>query len=82
MKRVNISVEVHIELDDVVYPQKVRWPDGREWSVDRVLHTCRSPDGEFTGTRYTVLISGMEKYLYRDYATWYVLVPDKELQNK
>ena len=82
MKRANIAVTTHVELDDVVSPKTIRWHDGRKWSVDRVLHTCRSPDGEFAGTRYTVLIGGMEKYLYRDCATWYVLVPDKELQNK
>lgn len=34
------------------------------WDIERVLHTCRSPDLSFEGVRYTVLIEGMEKYLY------------------
>lgn len=80
MKRVNVSGEVLIEPDGVIVPRVIRWYDGREWKVDRILHTCRSPDGEFTGTRYTVLIGGTEKYLYRDNTTWYVLVPDGEEQ--
>ena len=78
MKRVNVSVSARIEKDGVTIPLSVRWHDGRQWPVERVLHTCHSPDGEFAGTRYTVLIGGMEKYLYRNYTTWYVLVPEEE----
>ena len=44
----------------------------RHLMVDRVVHSCRSVDGSFTGTRYTVIIRGKEKFLYRDGSIWYV----------
>ena len=53
-------------------PRSILWEDGRLWKIDRVLHACRSIDGEYKGTRYTVIIGTSEKYLYRDGDTWYV----------
>ncbi len=56
MNRVNVSVQYSAEPDGIIYPQKVRWEDGRVWDIERVLHTCRSPDLSFEGIRYTVWI--------------------------
>ena len=58
-------------------PTSIRWGE-HEWKVQRVLHSCRSVDGEYTGTRYTVIINGEEKYLYRDGTEWYVDFLGKE----
>ena len=54
--------------------RSLRWSDGRAWRIDRVLHTCQSPDCSYEGIRYTVLICGQEKYLYRSEDSWYVQV--------
>ena len=72
LNRVDVSVKEARDADGNIRPKVLRWHDGREWLVERVLHICRSPDGEFDGTRYTVLIAGTEKYLYRDGKQWYV----------
>ena len=74
MNRVNVSVQCSTEPDGIICPQKVRWEDGRVWDIERVLHTCRSPVLSFEGIRYTVLIEGMEKYLYQSGRQWYVFV--------
>ena len=78
VKRVNVAVSASIDADGVIILHKIYWRDNREWNIRRVLHTCQSADGEFAGTRYTVLIGNAERYLYRDNTTWYVLVDDEE----
>lgn len=72
MKRVNVSVQAQIDRDGHISPQLIQWADGRMWRIERVLHSCRSPDLSFAGFRYTVLIDGKERYLYRDGTVWYV----------
>lgn len=71
-----VAVEVAYDTDRLGLRKLrgLRWPDGRTWNVDRVLHTCQSPDFSFEGIRYTVLICGKEKYLYRDGDSWYVQI--------
>lgn len=80
MKRVNVAVTASIDVDGIIVPHKIFWRDGREWEIKRVLHTCRSADGDFVGTRYTILIGETERYLYRDYTIWYVLLPEEEVE--
>lgn len=75
MNRVSVVVRCSITEDGILSPQKIVWSDGRVWKVERVLHTCRSPDSSFEGTRYTVLIGGVQKYLYYTGSEWYVYTP-------
>jgi hypothetical protein len=73
--KVYITVQCSVSPDGITCPNKIRWGDGRVWKIERVLHTCRSPDLSFEGVRYAVLIGGTEKYLYRDdEKNWYVYV--------
>lgn len=72
MNKVFVAVDYSVAPDGIVLPQKIAWDDGRVWNVERVLHTCRSPDLSFEGIRYTVLIGGLEKYLYQYGRRWYV----------
>jgi len=72
MNRVSVAVNCSVDTDGIMIPLSIRWQDGRRWEIERVLHTCRSPDLSFTGIRYTVLIGGAEKHLYRDDTQWYV----------
>lgn len=81
MNQDGIAVNCSVDTDGIMVPLKVRWQDGRVWEIQRVLHTCRSPDLSFSGVRYTVLIEGAEKYLYRDDTRWYVDAPMLEEQN-
>jgi len=78
MKKVYVKAQCHMDEAGNVRPLQIMWADGRVWDVDRVLHTCRSPDSSYDGIRYTVLIGGLEKYLYLTQRGWYVLVPTQE----
>ncbi len=74
MKKVYVQVDSeHLENGGTV-PLTISWPDGRVWNIDRVIHSCVSPDGEYDGIRYTVIIGTAERYIYRAGHTWYVMV--------
>lgn len=72
MSRVAVEVRCFIDTEGIISPEWVRWSDGRVWQIERVLHTCESPDQSFEGVRYTVLIGGQEKYIYHTKRGWYV----------
>jgi len=61
-----------LESGEIV-PLAISWPDGRTWNIGRVIHSCTSPDGEFEGVRYTVIIGSTERYIYRTGHSWYVM---------
>lgn len=71
MNRKNIDVIYEVKGNGRYVPKSLRWKDSVH-EIEKVLHSCRSVDGSFTGTRYTVVIGGEEKYLYRDGHDWYV----------
>lgn len=75
MNKVSVSVRCSSSEDGILTPLEIVWKDGRVWKVERILHTCRSPDLSFEGTRYTILIGGVEKYLYHAGTEWYVYTP-------
>ncbi len=77
MKKAYVGVRCQTDTDGNIRPLKIRWADGRVWDVDRVIHTCQSPDCSYSGIRYTVLIDGMEKYVYHEQRRWYVLVQEE-----
>lgn len=72
MNKTYIDVECCCMEDGSVIPQKVIWNDGRKWKITRVVYSCASYNGEFEGIRYTVIIRGAEKYIYRIGSQWYV----------
>ena len=73
MKKVYVQVDSkRLETGEVV-PRTISWQDGRIWDISRVIHSCASPDGEYEGIRYTVIIGKAEKYIYRIGHSWYVM---------
>ena len=56
MNKVFVQVDSTRLTSGEVVPLTITWEDGRVWAVDRVLHSCPSPDGEYEGIRYTVII--------------------------
>lgn len=67
----------HLDSGGVI-PLEIWWDDGRRWSIGRVLHTSESPDDEYEGIRYAVLINRSTRYLYQLGDRWYVETTDKE----
>ena len=72
MNRIFIDVDCDIFQDGSIIPRKLKWPDGRAWSITRTLHMSEPVEHEFEGIRYTVLIGSAEKYIYRIGSAWYV----------
>jgi hypothetical protein len=73
VKKTTVSVECSRQEQGSLIPLSLKWADGREWKIDRVLHTCISHSGEYDGIRYTVMIGSEERYLYHTAADWYVI---------
>ena len=73
MKKIYVQVDSKRLESGEIIPLTISWEDGRFWNIDRVLHACVSPDGEFEGIRYTILIGSAEKYIYRAGHAWYVM---------
>ena len=73
LEKVYVQVDSERTENGDVVPLAIAWADGRVWKIDRCLHSCASPDGEFEGIRYTVIIGSAEKYIYRAGHAWYVM---------
>ena len=74
MKRVYVNVECSILPNGSELPSAVFWPVGkRKWAIDRVLHVKKQDRIGYEGFRYTVVIGGAEKYIYRNNTGWYVV---------
>lgn len=56
MQKKYVSVNAEVDTDGVIRPLLIRWHDGRQWEVTKVLHTCTASHDEFEGVRYTVKI--------------------------
>ncbi len=75
MKKAYVRVDLKKSSDGTEKPSVIYWPDGRYWKIGRILHETFLDDTELEGIRYTILIGGAEKYIYRDDAGWYVISP-------
>ena len=73
MEKVFVQVDSERRENGDIVPKAVTWVDGRAWTIDRVIHSCASPDGEYEGIRYTVYIGRAERYVYRTGHAWYVM---------
>ncbi len=73
MEKVFVQVDSEKRESGEIVPKAITWVDGRAWNIDRVIHSCASPDGEYEGIRYTVYIGCAERYVYRTGHAWYVM---------
>lgn len=79
-----VDMEVAFTKEGAVIPKKIRLKDGRTWTIERLVHTCEEglESGRNEGIRYTVIIGGVEKYIYERHGRWYVNSAGKEEQPK
>ncbi len=75
-----VDMVVTFTKEGALIPKKIRLKDGRQWSIDRLVHTCdiNPEQGKIGGIRYTVIIGGVEKYIYEHNGRWYVMSAGKE----
>lgn len=80
MEREKVYVNVILEhrADGNIFPRKIVWTDGHTYEIDRVKQKCRRASTKVggTGIRYTVMICGVETYLFHEFfedeGKWFV----------
>lgn len=74
MKRVYVNVGCTILPNGQELPSVIFWPDGKHiWRIEKVLHVKKQDKVGQEGFRYTIVIGGAEKYIYRNGTGWYVV---------
>lgn len=73
-KKVFIQVNATFGSDGTVRPISFIWIDGETYEIDRIRHIERAAATKVggTGIRYTVMVKGKERYLFRDEDRWFV----------
>ena len=74
-ERVYIGVYSYTSPEGMLHPQRIRWANGQEWEVDKVLDVrpaaARKAGG--LGTRFLVRIGRAERALFQDMeGRWFV----------
>lgn len=64
--KVYVDVIVEFDPDGRMRPRVLKWEDGRKYGIDRVkdVRPAYSAKAGGQGDRYTIMVSGREKYLY------------------
>jgi hypothetical protein len=74
MKKIVLEVLCKFDINGVVTPIKIVWPDGREYEIDKIIEITRAAAHNIggTGIRYTVRILNKETYIWREGDAWYM----------
>jgi len=66
MQKKYIEVIAKFDIDGKVTPLSINWEDGRVFNIDKILDIRQavSLKAGGTGYRYTVVINGVEKYIF------------------
>ncbi len=69
-----VRVRAETDTDGNIVPTHIIWADDRVFSIDRVLDVRRraSTKAGGLGLRFTVRISGKERYLFYENPRWFV----------
>lgn len=75
-RRVYLGVYTYTTPDGQIMPRRIRWENGQEWDIDRVLDirpgVARKAGG--AGLRYLVRIRGHEKVIFLVDGRWFAEV--------
>ncbi len=76
-RKVYVDMFVVMQQDGFVRPRRFVWEDGEKYKIDKVLHavTAASTKVGGRGMRYTVLIEGQERYIFREEDRWFMEAP-------
>lgn len=74
MSKIYVDVEALHTKDGALLPMSIRWIDGREYAVDRVLDVRKAASLKAggIGIRYTCRICGKERYIWYENPSWFV----------
>lgn len=64
--RVYVDVGVIITADGTMRPTVIRWPDGRQFHIDKIIDRRQAAAAKAggQGDRYTIVINQRERYLF------------------
>lgn len=69
-----VPVIVRFDTEGNLRPLEIEFDEGHKYPVDRVLDVCRAACQTVggVGVRYTVRVSGRERYLWLEKGKWFV----------
>lgn len=68
-KKVYVSVEAETDILGIETPLKIKWNNNTKYNIERVIHVYRENSDL---VKYTVLINGQQKNLFKEKDRWYV----------
>ncbi len=73
-RKMYVDVIALHDTDGVTKPIKMRLEDGTKVTIDRVKYCQRAASTKVggSGIRYTIVIRGLEHYLFEDEGKWFV----------
>ena len=73
-QRVYIDVIAEHREDGTVLPRAMTWVDDRKFQIDRVsaIKPAAAQNSGGHGIRYTVIVRGQTRYLFREGDRWFV----------
>ena len=73
-QRVNVEVIARFDIDGYITPLEIIWTNGRIFTIDKVVTSCRAASLKAggQGIRYTILVGGRQAYLYFENPIWFV----------
>lgn len=73
-QKVYVKVNADFSEEGELRPRSITWMDGRIYEIVRILHKVRAASTKVggCGIRYTVVIDGKERFLFREEDRWFV----------
>ena len=73
-QKVDGKVNADFSEEGDLRPRSITWMDGRIYEIVRILHKVRAASTKVggCGIRYTVVIDGKERFLFREEDRWFV----------
>lgn len=73
-KKEYIRVYAVFTIEGNVIPKSFLFSDGNVYKIDKIKNVERkaSTKAGGSGLRYTIIVSGQEKYVFRDEDKWYI----------
>lgn len=73
-RKVYVKVNADFSTDGTLRPRNITWTDGHKYEITRVIQIVKAASTKVggCGIRYTVVIEGKERYIFRDEDRWFV----------
>ncbi len=73
-KKVYVDVRAFFDKEGMIVPLSLRWEDGCEYDIDRVMDVCPAMSAKAGGggMRYTICIGQTRTFLFKEEDRWFV----------